>query len=83
MRSIIINYIAKKVCKHFGHKWRYIDYSHHIKANGDPYDFSSSRNCIRCGQYSYLYADWKDEARSQFDYESNYFARRKPITIPT
>jgi hypothetical protein len=53
--------IKNTLCKLFGHKWRYLDYSNHIQANGDSYLFKASRNCTRCDESQYLYEDWKTE----------------------
>jgi hypothetical protein len=75
----ILNTIANKLCKHFGHHWSYKDYSNHITANGDKYDFRASRHCSRCGQNAYFYSEWKNENKAALDTESGYFSLRKII----
>ncbi len=72
----LIRRIEKKLCKHFGHRWLYKDYSNYIQANGTKYDFKASRNCTRCNEHAYFYTSWKVEKKSKTDYEGDYFGRR-------
>lgn len=58
--------LEKSLCRFAGHAWRYRDYTHWIKETGDKYDFKASRNCLRCKQSEYFYADWKIEDRNSF-----------------
>ena len=62
-----------KLCKLFGHKWRYRDYSNHIKSDGGKYDFLAARSCMRCGQFAYYQKSWRNSNRLSQDYESNYY----------
>ncbi len=64
--------IKSWICDLVGHRWRYKDYSNYMKANGDPYDFQASRNCIRCGQYAYFHESWKIGDKSIHDNESDF-----------
>lgn len=50
-----------KSCELLGHDWQYKDYTNHINANGEKYEFSESRQCLRCEVNQYLYSDWKTE----------------------
>ena len=66
-----------KICLLLGHRWRYKDYSNFMKPNGDPYDFSASRNCTRCNQHAYFYKTWKNEEKSILDYESDFHSSQE------
>ena len=77
LNNKLISNINSKWCNLLGHSWRYLDYSNHIKENGDKYDFVASRNCKRCEQNEYFYNDWKAENKSPLDYESDYFSLDK------
>jgi hypothetical protein len=68
----MLSYIAGKLCKRFGHRWRYKDYSNHIKANGEPYEFKASRHCIRCHQNGYFYTEWKNQDKLPMDTKSDF-----------
>jgi hypothetical protein len=69
--------LADKICDLLGHRWQYKDYSHHIKSNGDKFDFKASRHCTRCGQDAYFYQEWCNQEKSIFDYESDYYFLNK------
>ena len=71
MNVTFLNQIKKELCKFFGHRWRYKDYSNYIKPNGDDYDFKASRFCRRCNQYAYFYDRWQNQEKSKLDFESN------------
>lgn len=45
-------------CNIGGHKWRYQDYTHWMKENGVPYDFTLSRTCARCNERAYFFDKW-------------------------
>jgi hypothetical protein len=68
----ILNLIAIKLCKRYGHNWLYKDYSNHMKWNGDKYEFRASRRCSRCNQNSYFYTEWKNGDKALLDTESDY-----------
>ncbi len=76
LQSIVNHKMVDKarsyLCHRFGHRWRYKDYSNYIKPNGDKFDFTASRNCVRCDQYAYYYKDWKTQEKSEHDYENQY-----------
>ena len=61
-----------KICQFAGHRWRYKDYSHFMKSNGDRYDFKASRKCTRCRQNAYFHDTWKNSDKSIYDFESDY-----------
>jgi hypothetical protein len=67
------------ICKHFGHRWRYKDFSNYMKSNGDKFDFLASRKCIRCYQHAYYYAEWENEERSELDVESDFYLSNMPV----
>ena len=50
------------LCKIFGHKWRYKDYTFSLNYNGDHYKFTASRLCLRCDKKEYKFAEWVDES---------------------
>lgn len=74
MHATVINAFRKQICNLFGHRWRYINYSNHMKENGDKYDFKAARKCTRCYQQAYFYNEWVVEKKSLLDYESSYFS---------
>jgi hypothetical protein len=73
----IFSVIANKLCSRFGHRWLYKDYSNHIQADGSKYNFKASRNCSRCNQHAYYYAEWKVELKSRIDFQGDYFSSPK------
>lgn len=50
-----------KFCELIGHDWQYKDYTNHIKANGEKYEFTKSRECNRCEINQYFYLEWRTE----------------------
>lgn len=76
MNNTFLSNIANKICKTLGHRWRYKDYSNFMKPNGDKYDFTAARNCTRCSQHAYYYNTWKNEGKSKFDFESDFYASK-------
>lgn len=68
--------LNKKICSHFGHKWRYKNYDNYIKANGDKYDFQASRTCKRCKELNYYYQNWIAEPKSVLDFQSDFYSTR-------
>ena len=68
---------AVQLCKLFGHRWLYKDYSNYIQADGNKYAFKASRSCMRCKQHAYYYSEWIIEERSKIDYVGNYNAMSK------
>lgn len=77
MGSRFIYSIQKKTCQLFGHNWKYQDYSNYIKSNGDKYDYTASRHCVRCNQYSYFYKSWKMEEKSPLDFSCYFYGINK------
>jgi len=43
-----------------------------MKPNGEVYDFTASRTCKRCKQNAYYYSEWKNEAKSNLDFENKF-----------
>ena len=50
------------LCKIFGHKWRFKDYSGSFDRSGNKYNFSATRLCVRCDKKEYKFAEWVDES---------------------
>ncbi|HKR03111.1 MAG TPA: DUF1660 family phage protein [Bacteroidia bacterium] len=50
------------LCKIFGHKWRYKDYTQAQNRYGKKYNFTATRICIRCDKKDYKFAEWIDES---------------------
>lgn len=73
----VISKWSEKMCKLFGHRWLYKDYSNYIQADGSKYAFKASRTCTRCNLHAYYYTGWKVEAKSKIDYEGDYYGMRK------
>jgi hypothetical protein len=66
------------LCRYFGHKWLYNDYTNWMKENGDHYDFRASRKCARCHKHEYLYEDWREEVKNiRYDIQSDFEATRQ------
>lgn len=71
IKNISVPNFKASLCKKFGHRWQYKDYSNYIKVNGEKYDFTASRHCSRCNQFAYFYKDWQTEERSVHDFDNH------------
>ena len=71
--------VNKWLCENLGHNWRYKNYSQHIKANGDHYDYLASRKCLRCREYGYYITSWEPGLKSDLDNELNYYATKSIV----
>lgn len=64
--------VKNKICYTAGHSWKYEDYTHSIKVDGEPYEFKASRTCTRCRQQAWFYDGWENADKTWDDYESYY-----------
>ena len=48
-------------CKIIGHNWIYKDCSNAMMSNGEKYEYSKLRKCLRCNKREYSYDEWLEE----------------------
>ena len=46
------------LCRVVGHNWRFKDCSYAMKSNGEKYEYSRQRKCLRCMKREYFYDEW-------------------------
>ena len=72
VKPSIVNRLKQYTCSVIGHQWQYRNYTNYMKPNGEVYDFTASRTCKRCKQNAYYYSEWKNEAKSNLDFENKF-----------
>jgi hypothetical protein len=69
-------------CKIFGHKWLYRDFTNAVKANGESYQYTKMRKCVRCEDHEYLYAQWvSKDMRYPIDKDEGFLKKENSEAI--